>query len=245
MIKSIKYWLHKLVDFTLNPKLLAIRATGAVADTYMKLDEKWIHDMNIDTILDVGGNIGRFSKTMQYLFPNADIIAFEPLPDCYIQMNKLMNGYPKFSSLNIGLGTESVELNIKKSSHNPSSSFLPMTNTHKEAFPFTAGFEEVKVKVERLDDVVKSMKIGKNLMIKVDVQGFEENVIRGGLETFSKAKFLLLELSYQELYQNQPLFDNIYKLIAPLGFAFYGTLGNMSHPLDGSPLDSDCIFIKI
>lgn len=241
---SLSYWGHKSVEILLNPKGLLLRSKGVVVDTYLKLDEPWFHNMNIGTVLDIGANIGRFSKTSRALLPDAQIYAFEPLPKCYDQLNKLMGEDSKFKSFNIGLGEANEILEIEQNDFTPSSSFLKMTPIHEEAFPFTRDKKIIQVPVKRLDDIISECTIEKSLMIKVDVQGFEGKVIMGGLDTFKKAKFLLLELSYQELYQGQPLFGDIYEIIHKLGFRFHGTTAQMKNPGNKEFLDADCLFIK-
>jgi FkbM family methyltransferase len=240
----LAYCAHKGADFVVHPYAMMLRAKGVVSDTYIKLDQPWIRDIGIRTVLDVGGNVGRFSKTMQYLLPDARLIAFEPIPDCFEQMQKLMADCERFSAYNLGLGEVPGTVNLTVSPHNPSSSFLRMGALHKEAFPFTAGGKELTVKVERLDDLIARLDVEFPLMIKVDVQGFEDKVLRGGMETFSKAKILFLELSYQELYDGQPLFDDMYRLLSELGFKFQGTTTQALHPRTGMYLDADCLFVK-
>lgn len=244
MKKTILYWLTKFVAFVDRPKAMLLRSKGVISDFYIRLDQPWIQDLEIKTVLDIGGNVGRFSKTMEYLLPNANIIAFEPLPSCFEQMTKLMDGYDKFKGYNIGLGDEVAQLEIVESKHNPSSSFLPMGELHKDAFPFAGDGTVRSVQVKRLDDLEKELNIEYPLMIKVDVQGFEEKVITGGINVFSKAKVLVLELSFQELYEGQPYFDDIYKMLLPLGFKFYGSMSLMKHPKTGIPLDADCLFVN-
>ena len=241
---SLSYWFDKFIVFLKHPGPMLLRRKGVISDFYIKLDQPWIHDLKIDTILDIGGNIGRFSKTMEFLFPDAKIIAFEPLPSCYSKMEKLMNGYKNFQSYNIGLGSAPSELEMEESSHDPSSSFLPMADLHKDAFPKASTNTKKTVQVKRLDDLESELDIRGNLMIKVDVQGFEKEVLLGGINVFSKAKFLLLELSFQELYKGQPFFDDIYSMLIPLGFKFYGNMGLMKHPKTGLPLDADCVFVN-
>ena len=241
---SVNYWLNKFVSFVESPSAMLLRRKGVISDIYIRLDHPWIHDMGIKTVLDIGGNVGRFSKTMEYLFPDAKIIAFEPLPSCHGKMVKLMNNYKNFRSYNIGLGDEPAEMEMEESNHDPSSSLLPMAELHKDAFPFAEGGKKKKVQVKRLDDLEDELSIQGPMMIKVDVQGFEEKVIAGGLEVFAKAKILVLELSFQELYEGQPFFDDIYKMLIPLGFKFYGNMGLMKHPKTGLPLDADCLFVN-
>jgi FkbM family methyltransferase len=225
-----------------NPKLVSPVLDGLVVDTYAQLDKPWIHEFGIDTVIDIGANFGRTVITFRQLFPDAAIYAFEPLPDCY---KKLLERTKKISNLqyfNVALGAETSELSMNQSSYLPSSSLLEMENSHSEAFPFTAGSEEIKVKVLPLDSM--NLEIGKSLLIKVDVQGYEDRVIDGGLDVFSKAKIVILEVSYQSLYKDQVLFDGVYSRMSKLGFDFAGTLGNLIDPRTGVFLEADAIFIK-
>jgi FkbM family methyltransferase len=244
-IKSkLVYYAQRAVELAANPYALYLKSQGGIADLYIRLNKPWFYQLQIDSILDIGGNIGLFSKTMRQMLPDAQIYAFEPLPSCYAQMTRLMKGDAKYQGFNCGLGEKQEDLLIQQNSHAPSSSFLQLGDKHKEAFPFTAETRQIKVPVCRLDDLAKDLNLGKNLMIKVDVQGFEDKVLRGGLETFSKAKLLILELSYQELYKGQPLFDDIYQELMKLGFKFCGTMEQMPEPTTREFLDADCIFIK-
>ena len=178
------------------------------------------------------------------MLPHAQIYAFEPLPSCYTKMSALMKGDTHYQGFNCGLGEKNEDLLIQLNTHAPSSSFLELGDKHKEVFPFTSEKQQLKVPVKRLDDLASDLNLGKNLMIKVDVQGFEDKVLRGGLETFAKAKLLILELSYQELYKGQPLFNDIYQELAQLGFQFCGTMEQLKDPKSQAFLDADCIFIK-
>jgi FkbM family methyltransferase len=225
-----------------NPKLISPVLDGLVVDTYAQLDKPWIHELGIDTVIDIGANFGRTVITFRQLFSDAVIYAFEPLPDCY---KKLLEKTRKISNLqyfNVALGSETSELSMNQSSYLPSSSLLQMENSHSEAFPFTAGSEEIKVKVLPLDSM--NLEIGKSLLIKVDVQGYEDRVIDGGLDVFSKAKIVILEVSYQSLYKDQVLFDGVYERMSKLGFDFAGTLGNLIDPRTGVFLEADAIFVK-
>lgn len=242
--KAVNVWAHRAASFVEHPRAMMLRRTGVISDLYIKLDKPWLHELDIKTVLDVGGNIGRFSKTIEHLLPEARIIAFEPLPSCFAQMNELMESCSKYQGLNIGLGDEETTIEMAQNAHSPSSSFLELDDMHKSAFPYATKSGTAQVRVRRLDDVANELKITPNTMIKVDVQGFEDKVIAGGLKTFSDAKVLLLELSFQHLYQGQPLFDDVYSTLRDLGFAFHGGLNLMQHPQSGLPLDADCIFVN-
>ena len=119
-----------------------------------------------------------------------------------------------------------------------------MADLHKKNYPHSSESVELKVPIQRLDDVFKSTNLDNNIFIKIDVQGFEDEVIKGGVETFGKAKVIIVESSYQKLYENEPLFHGIYSLLQPLGFEFMGSLKQSKFHVDESFLQGDCIFIK-
>ena len=121
-----------------------------------------------------------------------------------------------------------------------------MSGLHKQAFPFTSKVVLEKVAIKRLDDVTGNLDLAKNILIKIDVQGFEDRVIAGGLKTIQIAKLLIVETSFESLYDDQPLFDTIYEMVKRMGFAYHGNLNfsQLSNPIDGNILQADAIFIK-
>ena len=57
-------------------------------------------------------------------------------------------------------------------------------------------------------------------------------------------KVIIIETSYISLYKDQPLFEDVHDYLAKVGFRFHGNLGQLIHPIDGSILQGDSIFIK-
>jgi FkbM family methyltransferase len=234
--------LSKLLYILSNPLLITSVLDGMIVDTYYQLNQPWFHKLNIDTVIDIGANVGKTVITFNKLLPNAHIYAFEPLPDCYEILCRKIAKLPNCDPFNLALGTESSEILMNKSSYLPSSSILEMDKSHSDAFPFTSGSEAVKIKIVPLDSM--SLEIGNSLLIKLDVQGYEDRVIDGGMKVFSQANIVILEISYKTLYKDQVLFDGIYTRMKNLGFVLAGTLGNLKDPITGSILEADAIFIK-
>lgn len=207
-------------------------------------DKKWLHKLEISTVIDIGANIGEFTGIFNELFSGAAIHAFEPLPECFEKLNDRFGKFPNIKIYNIGLGSSRGELAINQSSHDPASSFREMEDLHKENYPHSSDSVKLKVPIFPLDDILKSTTLDDNIFIKIDVQGFEDEVIRGGMKTFGKAKVIIVESSYQKLYKDEPLFHGIYSLIQPLGFEFMGCLKQSEFKLDESYLQGDCIFVR-
>jgi FkbM family methyltransferase len=236
--------LHTLAGLIEHPKLFWLRQKGGYVGIFSALDRPWFHDLQIATVIDIGANQGQFSITMSELLPDAKILAFEPLPDCFATLQQKMQGVSNFTGFNVALGDSSGRLTFEQNIFSPSSSFLPMSSVHKKLFPYADSSEEVSVKVELLDDFYDQLKIIEPLFIKVDVQGYEDKVLRGGSKIFQQAKLVMIETSFQELYEGQPLFDDIHKQMKHWGFSYVGSLAQSHNPLTGEVIQADSLYLK-
>lgn len=201
----------------------------------------------IKTILDVGANEGQFSRMISRIFPMADLYCFEPLPGPF---NKLKQWGErrggKVHPYNIGIGEEEGEaLMFKHTDFSLSSSFLRTTETNDNTFPFTKIKEMVTVKVSTLDNFAAehALEFTPEILVKIDVQGYEDRVIRGGRAVLRRSKACILEISFDDLYEKQATFKSLYFLMDELGFHYRGNL-LQSYGEDGHVVYIDAVFIK-
>ena len=80
-----------------------------------------------------------------------------------------------------------------------------------------------------LDEAVAEFDIPLPDFIKMDVQGFEARVIRGGERAFSHAHFCMLELSLLSLYEGDSLITDVNQMMRGLGYR----LVSMLNPVRG------------
>lgn len=205
----------------------------------------WLLKLNIKTIIDVGSNEGQFAKFIYGYLPSVTIYSFEPLPLCFEKLKKLKKEIHSLHPLNIALGEINGFEKFYQNDFSPSSSFMQMKESHVLNFPQTKKSKQIDIEIQRLDDLVPSLNIVPEVMVKIDVQGYEEKVINGGIEFFKKIpKIILIEASIRELYENEISFDEIYKLFVSLGYKYQGNLYQLYSPLDGEILQVDAVFIK-
>jgi FkbM family methyltransferase len=235
------YFLSKAVK---KPTLLKLKLKGGLTETYEKLDTHWFKSLNIDTVLDIGANTGQFTKMIVALLADAKIYSFEPLPDCFEQLQKFSHGNSNITVFNLGIGDRSGNLSFERNASSASSSFLKMTNIHKEAFPFTKENITVEVEIAKLDDIRENLEIGNSLLIKIDVQGYEDKVLHGGEMTIKEARMVIVETSFVTLYESQPFFSDIYSIFQMWGFSYVGMLDQLVDPNTGEILQGDAIFVK-
>ena len=236
--------MKKLIHWLLNKFGYQLRNPKKEAEQ-LKI-QKWnfLKKVPIKTIIDVGANEGQFVEEILNIFPLAEIYSFEPLGDCYEKLMSNFRNNKKVHTYNFALGEQDGEITFSRSSASPSSSILKMGDLHKKLYPHTANLVEEKVKIKRLDDVFADVNLENEVLLKIDVQGAEEKVIKGGSSVLKKANMIITEVSYATLYENQPLFRDIMNLLEKYGFSYIGNMEQFANPLTGAPLFADAIFVK-
>jgi FkbM family methyltransferase len=200
--------------------------------------------MPVRTVLDIGANTGQFAHIARQLFPTSQIYSFEPLEDCFREMQLAFGGDPRWRGYQCALGTEEGEILFHRSTSSPSSSVLAMADLHKDAFPQSAGGRAETVQIRRLDDVLADVKLAPDILLKLDVQGFEDRVLDGAPRVLAKSQMVITEVSFGSLYHGQASFDDIYGRLRHAGFTFHGTYTQLLHPSDGRVLQADAIFLR-
>lgn len=199
---------------------------------------------SIKSVIDIGANEGQFARHIHTVIPEAKIYSFEPLKEPFKKLEALKDSISNFKCFNTALGNDTNKIDIWKSSFSPSSSMLSMEQLHKNIYPKSAELTKESVDLDKLDNFKSKLDISGKYLIKIDVQGFEKEVIAGGKETIGKATLLLVETSFVSLYSNQPLFDEIAEQLFNLGFRYFGHDGQHWNEKNGDLLFQDSIFIK-
>ncbi len=194
-------------------------------------------------VYDVGAANGVLSRGLVKLKNVRAVYAFEPIPSAFEELSKNTHGCTNIEKYNIALGDEDNEATIWVAlDSRDSSSLLKMKTLHKDELPYASydSYPET-IQVARLDEFAAQKNIPPPNVIKIDVQGYEDRVIWGGANTISHADFVILEMSFTPLYDNSPLFDDIYKQMRDLNFQLVG-VGGQLHGVSGLSLQVDGIF---
>jgi FkbM family methyltransferase len=207
-----------------------------------------LKSMPIGSFIDIGANEGSFSRLIRESFPNASLYCFEPLSEPFekLRLWAAQCGNRQIALFNIALGDrkETVDL-FHHVQHHSSSSLLESTDHCRTIYPFTDQQVRVPVQVDTLDHLMQdeSVILPAETVIKMDVQGYEDRVIRGGRETFAKAKAVILEVCLDPLYERQANFKEIMMLLDDLGFNYAGNL-DQNYDKDGHVIFLDAVFVK-
>ena len=193
-------------------------------------------------VYDIGAATGAYAVALAKVASIAHVIAFEPLADSYATLVERTRAARTVRCVRIALGDEEARLALNRSAWRDTSSFLQVSEVTRSEFPLAARLDGLdEVRAARLDDVVREFELPPPDVVKIDVQGFEDRVIRGGEKTIQGARVCVVEVSLVPLYEGSPLLDDIYDSMRQLGFRltrFGGALTDSS----GDLLQVDAIF---
>lgn len=169
-----------------------------------------------DTVIDIGANLGLVTMILASLVgPLGSVLAFEPIP----RMQDLIKGaLAKNAIQNVklfgcALGAERGQMDL----------FVPVDHAGCATFSperIAKGAESISVPVERLSDLLRQEELSPVRLIKIDVEGFESEVLKGAYEWMSKSPpdSVLFELNGQESVLN----DNLaVRLLDELDYQFF------------------------
>ena len=160
-----------------------LTATSRIFDSQTKSLARICESAEISTIIDIGANVGQFSIDMRRGGFSGQIFSFEPVVSSFVILQKVSATDEKWDVYNLALGREqSVQEIFVSGNSGLSSSLLEMNSLHLKNFPNSRNVRKELVTVSTVDIQIEKLGIdpGKSLL-KLDVQGFEYNVLIGAL----------------------------------------------------------------
>lgn len=179
----------------------------------------------LQCVIDAGANVGDWSWQLLRLRPPEKLLVIEPDPRLLPGLHKRFDNFPQVQIHHVALGAESGSLPFYQMAQSDMNSLLEPTADARQAYGETAAVQHtIQVPVRTLDSLTTG--IPKVDLLKLDVQGFEQYVLRGGVETLRRTDAVLLELNFVSHYQGDLRFHELDQKMNDLGFA----LSNYSPP---------------
>jgi len=213
LIKLYLFIFGRKIFQKINNKLylLVIKSMGFsnYGDHYQTGEKKFIELIKgeLNFCLDIGANIGTYSKL---LIDNTSskVFSFEPLEDAFRELEKLANNQTykdRLKVYNFALGESNKKEKLYYSNTKSQlASFLEDAN--KLSFVNKKNNFSKIVEIKKLDDFVDVINVD---LIKIDTEGYEMNVLKGGINFISKKKpkFIQIEFNWHQLFTNNSLID--------------------------------------
>ena len=213
-------------------------------------DQRLVHLLErygVNTLLDVGANVGQFAKRIIAAgYPNR-IISFEPVSGSHAMLLKNAEDNQHWQvARRCALGGERRKVMVNIAGNSESSSLLPMLERHVSALPISKYLGSEETELLRLDDVLEEYQAAdkfRSLALKMDVQGFEGEVLDGAPRTLEHIKVIYTEMSLCPLYDREVPFFDLYSRILKLGFRCVGISPGFLDPTTWEVLQVDATFV--
>jgi len=185
-------------------------------------------------VLDVGAARGDWTTSCRRIYPQATYLLIEPLAD-YAPALSALSAYGRIRYLPFAAGSEEADLPLLVPTKPGGSSFLPSSRPDDQYFK-----RSVIVHVVPLDSI--DIPVGSTLL-KLDVQGFELEVLDGASATLNQVDVIITECSLYPFQQGLPLIDQVIARVSALGFRLYD-LADEKRWVSGTMAQIDLIFIR-
>jgi FkbM family methyltransferase len=200
----------------------------------------------VSVVLDVGANRGQFAKKLFKAGYSGRVVSFEPLAEAHAKLQNAAAGKKNWQVYRrCALGSRAGRAQINVAGNSQSSSFLPMHERHLRIAPHSlyVGIEEVEML--RLDQVIASDFPGNApLGLKMDVQGYEREVLAGLREHRDRVVLVYAELSLAPLYEGEPPFAETMAAWAADGLRCVSITPNFVDPETFEMLDVNVLFVS-
>ena len=209
---------------------------------YVEQRQKLLGLTNLDirTVIDVGANKGRAARRFRRLFPEARVHCVEPIPRLCRRLEQwaeTQGGAVRVFELALARAPSERPLYVHRRSDILSTLAAPPPGGGAE-------YEPITVRVETLDRLVAELSLEPDMLVKLDTEGLDLEVIRGGGETLRRAAAVIVEAAF---YPNPagggaPTFEDIAAALREFGYVYRGNVRlGCRH---GTPMLADVLFAR-
>ena len=197
--------------------------------------------MTPETVVNIGANRGQFALAARHVFSHARIDSFEPLPGPAATFRRVFAGDAQVVLHPYAIADQAGTTHMHVSARDDSSSLLPIGSEQERIFPGTAEVAVAHIEMRRLDDVLQRADIAAPALLKLGVQGYELQALRGCETLLDAFAWVYCECSFVELYAGQALADEVIAWLRARGFALLGAY-NMAFDHAGRAVQADFLF---
>jgi FkbM family methyltransferase len=236
--------IHKLIKILKTPFYRKTFFRTRVAASVENEDLlRYLKTFGVGCFVDIGSNRGQFALAARHFFPFAHIYCFEPLAEAVRVLRKVFSNDSLVVVHEMAIGDVEGPMTLHVSKMDDSSSLLPISSMQSSLYPGTGEKETRAVQVKPLQDVINVKDIKNPAVLKIDVQGFEGQVLRGSRSLLPYFSYIYAECSFVPLYLGQSLTFDVIDYLEPFGFILSGAY-NMSYDKNGIAVQGDFLFSK-
>lgn len=191
------------------------------------MQQRLLAGRDVQTVFDIGAYHGEWTTTYRGLFPAAQVYAFEPFPESRKVLNEAFAGESNVTIVAAAMGDAEGERSFYVNQHAATNSLLRVderTDASLVSHELLTLQAELTVPVKTIDGFCQERGISRLNLLKIDVQGAEVMVLRGGADMLRRKAIDLIytELQIMHHYQNQSHYFEVCDYLYRTGYDLYG-----------------------
>lgn len=205
------------------------------------LEDLKVRGLNCRTILDVGANKTNWCRKAKKVYPTANFILIEPQVEMKERLENFCKESPGSVYYLVGAGARKERLVLTVDEQFASSSLLPKPDNQ-----LIESGEQREIEITTIDDLIATSKMPLPELVKLDIQGFELEALKGGERLFAYTEVFILEVSLFPFTNtpDTPLFFEVIQFMLERDYVVYDFPGFLRRPLDGALGQCDICFVK-
>jgi FkbM family methyltransferase len=186
-------------------------------------------------IIDIGAYTGEWTKEIKQIFPNAAVLMIEAQSQKETALKQVKNTLSNVQYAITLLGADDNQLVTFNELETASSVLAEHHQTNATA---------TQKPLKKLDTLLSENGFGYPDLIKLDTQGYELEILKGGSLALQKAEVVLMEVSLLDIHKNCPLIHDVINFMFDHHFIAYDICSLTCRPLDKALWQTDMIFVK-
>ncbi|MGH7214148.1 MAG: FkbM family methyltransferase [Tepidisphaeraceae bacterium] len=210
-----------------------------IGDVELFFEDVRARGLPVRSMLDVGANRGKWARMATHYFPDAKVFMIEPLEEMRPHLDEFCRLHSGSRWFHAGAGASAGELTLTIYDDLDGSSLL-----HPEEAGKLGSGRQRRVPIITIDSLIEKGDIELPQLVKLDVQGFELEALRGATRLFGAAELIIMEVSLFPLLGVNPVFHDVIQFMEERNYLLYDVCGYCRRPLDGALAQVDAVFAK-
>ena len=184
-------------------------------------------------IFDVGAAQGEWARLAASIWSEARIIGFEPNQVNVSHLERTRHDLTQFEYIPCFLGTKRQTIQYEYRGNQTSLYDATAGGAHQDTADMCV-----------LDELLAQGRIPSPELLKMDVQGYELEVLRGGTKAMSTCEAILIEVSFFRDHPQIPIVHEVLEFMTAHSFRWFDVMGILRHPEDDTLWQMDLLFLK-
>jgi len=189
-------------------------------------------------ILDAGAYKGEWTTMMRRIYPAAFFLMLEAQEERIPDLERIKNLHPNTTDYRIALLGAEQRSSVIFHKCETAPTGCSVLQARK-----SGNFLQVNRPMCTIDSILKELGSAQPDLIKLDIQGYELEALKGASLAMEKAQAILMEVSIIDMYHNNPLLHDVTVFMNDRDFVAYDICALMRRPLDMALAQVDIIFV--